>query len=68
MFPEGGNYGFKEAENTINALKELCDAILKNKTKTTEVLNRNGYKSLTKIKESFSKMIKPYYNNNNNSI
>lgn len=67
MFPEGGNYGHQEAENTINALKRLCTLVLKNRIKTTQVLKRNSYESLPEINESFAKMIKPYCNNNKNN-
>lgn len=59
-FPEGGNYGQKEAENVLNTLNDFSDTMSQNKTVILEMFVRTNYQSPTDIKQLLSKVIKPY--------
>lgn len=60
MFPEGGNYGHKEAVNTIHMLKHLSNKILRKHTSILEKLKANNFESVTEIKTTLLELIKPY--------
>lgn len=60
MFPEGGNYSYKETVNIVNILSHLSNKMLGEKVEALMLLRPAGYESLTEIKESLSKPIKPY--------
>lgn len=75
MFPEGGNYSDEEAVNTVNSLSVLSYNIFQTQTEISDKYNQSNFKSIIKIKESLSTILKPYpyfilghYNNNYNVI
>lgn len=70
MFPEGGNYCDKEALNTINALNALSNMMIEAQAEITDdnMYKQNNCKPIIKIKESLSKLLKPYVNLNFNSV
>ena len=59
MFPEGGNYGHKEAMNTVHMLRHLSRKMVHKKTSILEKLKENSYESVTDIKAMLLELIKP---------
>lgn len=59
MFSEGGNYGSKEAVNTIHSLNELNSLMSDQRIEIIVVLKRQYYESITGIKQCLSTMIEP---------
>lgn len=59
MFSEGGNYGSKEAVNTVHSLNELNSLMSDKRIEIIVVLKRQYYESITGIKQCLSTMIEP---------
>lgn len=66
MFPEGGNYSHEEAVDTVYCLNLLSNNMFKKQTEILDEYKQNNYKSIIQINKSFSKLLRPYLNNNNN--
>lgn len=60
MFPEGGNYSYKETLNIVNSLNQLSNKMLEEKVEALKLLRPTGYESLIEIKESLSMPMKSY--------
>ncbi|XP_025417001.1 uncharacterized protein LOC112688152 isoform X2 [Sipha flava] len=57
LFPEGGNHGHEEAKVIVDALNDLTRTMSEQQTETMNLLKRIDYGSLSKTKESLSKLI-----------
>lgn len=60
IFSEGGNYGYAESINVVNALNKLNKIMVVTQADVIEILKQYKYESVYEIENSLLEEIKPY--------